>query len=477
MDKKHITVTLKSPLRKPNQRGMILVSALIISTVLMVIGFTLISAVSGQYRLASDDVYVDNALQAAEAGVEQSVEQLNQNDSFAGYTTPQTLFNNQTQGYGTFVASVTSSPDDTNAKIITSTATTYHYGQTTHPVSTRKVKVTVVGTASAGYSVSTGPGGLILGGSASITNSSVYVNGTITMTGASSIGTQANPVTVDAANISCPKGSSPGSTYPTLCTDGSQPISLAYSTKIWGSVCATGQTSTGPNNNIQGGSSGVGLQVGCTSPSVSQPVYNRSAVVGAVTTTASGTSGTYACSGNKSITLPANIDLTGSTISWGNSCTITISGNVYIPGNLSVGGAVKIKVADGLGATRPIIVVDGTISVGGTASMIANASGAGIDFVSFKNATGNPASTPTGTNLYNSQSQQNITVGGSVNLAGMIFDAYWSKVSLSGSGNVGAAAGQTVDLSGAGTVVFGTTLSSGSKTWTISSYQQIPSSS
>jgi len=142
-----------------------------------------------------------------------------------------------------------------------------------------------------------------------------------------------------------------------------------------------------------------------------------------------------------------------------------------------VGGAVKIKVADGLGATRPIIVVDGTISVGGSASMIANASGAGIDFVSFKNATGNPASTPTGTNLYNSQSQQNITVGGSVNLAGMIFDAYWSKVSLSGSGNVGAAAGQTVDLSGAGTVVFGTTLSSGSKTWTISSYQQIPSSS
>jgi len=459
--------------KRQTERGMILVSALIISTVLMVIGFTLISAVAGQYRLASDDVYVDNSLQAAEAGVEQSVEQLNQNDNFAGYTTPQTLFNNATQGYGTFTATIAASPDDTNAKIITAIGTTYHYGQTTSPVSMRKVKVTVVGTASGGYSVSTGPGGLILGGSASITNSSVYVNGTITMTGAASIGTQANPVTVDVANISCPKGSSPGSTYPTVCTDGSQPISLAYSNKIWGSVCATGQTSTGPNNNIQGGSTGQGLEAGCTAPAVSQPFYDRTGIVGGITTIVSGTSGNYSCSGNKTVTLPANIELTGSSISWASSCTFVVSGNVYIPGNLSIGGAAKIKVADSVGATRPIIVVDGTINVGGSASMIANASGAGVDYVSFKNATGNPALTPTGTNLYNSQIQQNITVGGAVNLAGMVFDAYWSKVSLSGSGNVGAAAGQTVDLSGAGTVVFGTTLSSGSKTWTISSYQQI----
>lgn len=463
--------TLHAPVAARGQQGMILVSVLILFTVLTIIGFTLVSSVTGQYRLASDDVYATNALQAAEAGVEQSVEQLNQNDSFAGYPSAQTLFNNPTQGFGQFTTTITASPDDTNAKIIISTGTTYHYGQTTNPVSTRKVKVTVVGTTSGGYSVSTGPGGLILGGSASITNSNVYVNGTITMNGAASIGTQANPVTVDAANIACPKGPAPGSTYPSLCTDGSQPISMAYSTKIWGSVCATGQTSTGPNNNISGGSSGQGLEAGCTAPTVSQPYYDRSGIVSGVTTTVSGTSGTYACSGNKSITLPANTELTGSTVSWGNSCTITISGNVYIPGNLSVGGAVKIKAAESVGTTRPIVVVDGTINVGGSASMIANSLSAGIDFVSFKNTTGNPAATPTGTDLYNSQTLQTITVGGAANTTGMVFDAYWSEVALTGSGNVGAAAGQTVNLSGAGTVIFGTTLSSGSKTWSITSYQ------
>jgi hypothetical protein len=38
---------------------------------------------------------------------------------------------------------------------------------------------------------------------------------------------------------------------------------------------------------------------------------------------------------------------------------------------------------------------------------------------------------------------------------------------------VGSAIGQTVDMSGAGTVTFGTTLSSGARTWTITSYQEL----
>ena len=135
------------------------------------------------------------------------------------------------------------------------------------------------------------------------------------LSGASKIGTSSNPVNVDVANVACPTGSNPGPTYPTTVF-GTQPISLAYSTNIYGTVCATGQTSTGPNNNIPGGSTGAGLEAGCTAPAVSQPTYNRSGVISGITTTASGTSGSYACSGVKNITLPANIELTGSTVSW-----------------------------------------------------------------------------------------------------------------------------------------------------------------
>lgn len=442
-----------------------MVSAIIMTLFLTAIGFSIAELTSLQYQHTKREAFDQNAQLVAEAGIEQSVHELNTDDSFAGYTSPQTFFDNTTQGKGTFATTVTDNADGTS-KTIVSTGEVYRSDSVTTPYLTRKVRATVVGTSSSGYSVATGPGGLILGGNATVTNSDVYVNGTITMTGTSKIGTSSNPVNVDVANDACPTGSSPGPTYPQVCTGGSQPISLAFSTNIYGTVCATGQTSTGPNNNIQGGNGDAGLEVGCTAPTVSQPYYGRQSIIDATT------AGSYSCSGNNSATLQANLKLTGD-VTINHSCNVTVSGNVYITGNLTIGGASQIKVADSVGTTRPVVVVDGTLTVNGSTAMIANSSGAGIDFVSFKNSTGNPAATPTGTDLYNSQQQQNVTVGGAVNLPGMIFDAYWSKVYLAGSGNVGAAAGQTVDLSGAGTIIFGTTLSSGSKTWTITSYQPL----
>jgi hypothetical protein len=466
-------------LRTNNQTGSFLVAAVVMILFLTAIGISIAGVISSQYQHAKLQVFAQNADLVAEAGIEQSVHQLNSDDSFAGFSSPQQLFDNATQGKGTFTTTVTTNSDG-KSKTIISTGNVYR-SASSNPYLTRKVKVVVVGTTSNGYSVSTGPGGLILSGSASITNSDVYVNGSISLSGTASIGTAQNPVNVDVANISCPRGSSPGATYPTLCTDGTQPISLARSTHIYGSVCATGQTSAGPaGNNIQGGNGGQGLEPGCTAPTVSQPVYDRAGVISGITTTGSYSNTQYNCTSWNSahgsdgftVTWPANLELTGN-VNVASSCKLTITGNVYITGNLTIGGSTSIKVADSVGTTRPIVVVDGTISVGGSTSMAANASGTGIDFVSFKNSTGNPAATPTGTNLYNSQQQQNVTVNGSVNLPGMIFDAYWSEVNLAGSGNIGAAAGQTVNLSGSGTVIFGTALSSGSKTWTITSYQPL----
>ena len=122
-------------------------------------------------------------------------------------------------------------------------------------------------------------------------------------------------------------------------------------------------------------------------------------------------------------------------------------------------------------------MVDGTITVDGSAAMIANSSGTGIEFISFDSTNSCTTSTTdycsslTGNDLWASQQLQTISVGGAVNLPGMIFDAYWGEVTLQGSGNVGAATGQTVNLDGAGTVIFGTTLASNTTTWSISSYE------
>lgn len=464
------------------QEGVILIAVLIISTVLVTIGLALAGSVAVRNRAAVEGVYANNALLTAEAGIEQSVEQLNVSDSFAGYTTAQTFFNNSTQGMGIFTTSITASPDGTNAKIITSVGSVYRPG-ITNPVEKRTVRVTVVGTGSQGYSVQTGPGGLILGGSANVTNSQVYVNGYINMTGRSTIGTPSQPLNVYVANDECPAGSTPGPTYPQVCTDGTQPITMGASTTIYGSVCATGQTSTGPNNNIQTGNGGQGLIPGCTAPLVSPPTYDRAGQIAAVTTTKSSSDSSVDCKqylagSGFTRTWPANLEITGD-MTVGNSCDVTLTGNVYVTGNLTLNGAAKMRVADSMGTTRPVVIVDGTVSIGGSSSLISNSSGTGIEFISFKStASCSPSCTSlSGNDLKNSQNLQTVTVGGAANMAGMIFDAYWSKVVVTGSGNIGSAIGQTVDLSGAGTVTFGTALSSGARTWTITSYQQIANSS
>ncbi len=457
-----------------DDNGWFLVSAIVMILFLTAIGFTIAQLVTLQYAHARLEEFTQNAQLVAEAGIEQTVNELNSNSSFTGFSTPQTFFDNSTQGKGVFTTAVTSNADGKSLTVI-SIGKVYRNSNDTTALVTRGVKVILVGTGSSGYSVLSGPGGLILSGSANITNSSVYVGGTITMTGAAQIGTYNKPLTVDVGNNACPTGSDPGSSYPEVCTNGSQPISLAYSTDIYGSVCATGQTSTGPNNNIQPGNGGQGLESNCTAPVATPPTYNRPAQISAVTTVASGNDNTYVCNSwpfNR--TWPANLELTGN-VTIGSSCNVTIDGNLWVTGNLTIDGAAKVTVENGI--SQPTIMVDGTITIGGSAQLVTNSSGTGINFISFDSAdpcttsTSNYCSTITGNDLYNSQTMKTITVGGAVNVPGMIFDAYWGEVVISGSGNVGAATGQTVDLNGAGTVIFGTKLASGTQTWGITSYE------
>lgn len=469
--------------KQHNQQGSLLASLLIIMAVLTTIAFSLFSFTSSQYARTTRNTFSANALLVAEAGIEQSLFTLNQNASFTGYG-EQVFFNDSTQGRGVFTTTVTT-PGPGNAKVILATGKIYRHNSpaTADPVSTRQVKVTVVGTSSEGYSVHSGPGGLILSGSANITNSEVYVNGKITLSGAARIGTNSQPLNIHVANQSCPSGSNPGATYPQVCSTG-QPISTEWSTAIFGTVCATGQTSRNypsgnPAFNILPGNGGGGLQLGCVAPPVAPPAYNKVAHVAAVSTTSAANNINYNCTDWLNPvgfvrTWPANLRLTGNA-NLASSCDLTINGNVYITGNLDIGGAAKIRVANSLGTTRPVVLVDGNITVGGSAQLLSNSSGTGIHFVSMRSAAacGANCTNVTGTELYNSQNQTTVTIGGAASSAGMIFQAQWGKLVLNGSGVLGSAVGQTIDLSGAGTVIFGTALSSGSATWSTTSYQQV----
>jgi len=456
--------------RTTDDKGVILPALIIFMTAFSMVGLALASYTTGQYSRTRDNVFHANSTQVAEAGIEQSLYQINQDESFTGYAAEQTFFNNATQGKGVFTTTI-SATADSNAKMLVSTAKVYRLSNLSDPVSTRKIRVTIVGTNSQGYSVHTGPGGLILGGGASITNSDVYVNGKITMSGSARIGTSAQPVEVNAAHISCPNTANPGPTYPQLCSTG-QPISLSGSSRIYGTVCATGQTNS---TGILPGTGGEGLKPGCVAPQVSAPSYDRAAHISSVVTTAASTNSAYTCANSDNKSWPTqSLKLTGN-VNLGGSCRLLLRGNVYITGNLDLGGAAQVTIDDSLGTTRPVIMVDGTITTGGSSKIIANRSGIGAHLVSFKStAACNPdCSDVTGTDLKNSQQLETVKIGGSASMPGMIFQSHWGKLTLGGSGNMGAALGQTIDMTGSGTVTFGTILSSGSRSWTVTSYQQI----
>lgn len=467
-----------------DERGVMLITILIVGMIVTFVGLSLADLVIVQYNRTGENVYRANANLVAEAGVEETLSELNDNNAFTGFTSEQEFYDEGDRGRAVYSTRVTNGPN--NQKFIEATGKTYR--STGKLVGTRSVKVSLVGTSTPVPSVIAGAGGLILGGSASINNSDVQVNGFITMNGASAIGSNTHPVNVNVANANCPTGSNPGATYPRVCTSG-QPITIPDwgSPKILGTTCATGQTqakfpvsqyNTNPPQIRAGTSGGNGLVAGCVAPVMPMPTYDRAPHIARMSTTGNPTADAYNCS--KWIagqefrrTWPANLRLNGN-VDISSSCDLTITGDVYVTGNFKIDGGATVRIANSLGTTVPKIIVDGTINVGGGGRVIANASGTSAQIISYKStAACSPNCTNvTGTDLYNSRSQQNVIVDGGGSYAGLGVWAYWSKVKITGAGLVGSVTGQTIDMDGAGNITFGTSLSSGTTIWTIRSYQR-----
>ena len=461
----------RSIISAQDERGSLLVAALLVGMLMIVLGIVLGNIATAQLVRTNRNISELNALQVAEAGIEKSISELNADDEFTGFSEEE-FFNNQQQGVGVFFTEIIDGAED--EKFIVSTGSVYRYqDEGGDPMAQRRLRVTAVGTESDGFSVHTGPGGLLLGGNASITNSDIYVNGYIELSGSSRIGTEDDPRGVNVANVRCPLGSGPGDSYPELCSSGEEPLSVGSNARIYGTVCATHQTD---DTNIFGGDSGEGLVSGCEAPQVQPPQYDREAHIDEVETVAPSNDNQYRCQGpNNNVVWPDGLQLSGNVSLTGN-CTVNIEGDVYITGDFSTGGSTTVRIDDSTGEDQPNIVVDGEIDVGGSGQFVSNDQGTGGKFMSFKaDADCNPDCTDlSGDDLYNSQNTTTVDLGSGVNLAGMVFQSYWGTASLGGGGSVGAIAGQTVDLRGAGTVVFGTVLSSGEKTWRATSYQELP---
>lgn len=449
------------------ERGFILLTILTTTVFVMLIGIISLQAISSNLNTAKTEQYLVNAQLAADAGIDDAIRRLNANHAWTGNGTPQELYSGSDYR-STFLSTVTAGPDEL-MKIISVTAHTYAPASSTIPKYTRKYTVEMRGITSGNYSVVTGVGGLVMTNSSKIVGGSVYVNGSITMSNTSQIGLSTNPVSVRAAHQNCPVPAT--SAYPRTCnvSENGQPISLTNTAKIFGEVQATNQTDGS-------GMSMPGLVTGSPGPTA-LPSHDRLAQISSVASTYNGD---FSCSSG-SYSWPANYRVTGNvTIS--NECQVTVNGNAWIQGTLSMSNSRSRMIASNTaGTTPPIIMIDGSSGATFSNSSVlqSNNQNTGFRIITYWSEAPCSISTTapcdvTGNALYNSRDNTTINLSNSSSGPNTEFYARWTQIEVGNSGNIGALVGQTIRLTNSGSITFGASVSGvgGVEAWVVKSYKR-----
>lgn len=448
---------------QPAQRGIILPIIVLVMVFITVSALAIADFAINHFSRVSRRVAETNALLTAEAGVEETIAQLNEDENFAGYTTPQEFFNDDAQGRATFETAVTDTGDD--QKEIISTAKVYLPEDNSEPAETHRIKVIAAGVITGAYAVQSGVGGLEMSNSATVANGEVYINGELHMQNTAQIGTESDPTKVWVAHQTCPDP--PDATYPTQCTSG-EPITMQNQAHIYGEVRATNQTDGS-------GMSDPGLLAGENAAPVSLPDHDRDAQQAAVTSTRDDDDAS--CSGNQTDTWAANLHITGDQVTLKNQCQITVEGDIWIDGSLELNNTAKLIVSDSLGDTQPVIMVDGQngFKIQNNTELVPNSSDAGFKIITYwsQAACSPDCGDVTGPDLANSQGQMTIDINNSALASKSILYARWSKVRLQNGGTIGALVGQTVELQNSGNVLFNGEEVFGERTWAVKTYQRL----
>lgn len=454
---------------KLDTKGAALVSVIIILPFLILIALIYTQLATNNYIVAKKEQLTTKTQLTADAGIDYGMKRLSQDVNWPGTgpdptTDTEIVFDTADNIKKTFELRITDV--SSNRKILTSIARLYIPASSTAPDSTLTLDAELRPVSAGNFSIVTGVGGLIMENSAKVLGGSVFVNGTVSMKNTAQIGLTTSPINLQVAHQACPNP--PDATYPRVCNSGEsgQPISIQNSARIYGSVTANNQTSgTGMSNPGLIGSSGVSPQA--------LPIHDRNAQKAAATNNL--TAAAASCTQNNGTkTWPANTKITGN-VTIEKSCQVTIQGNVWITGTLSMVNSGQIIVSNVVGSTKPNIMVDGsTVSLNNTSQIVNNASGTGVQIISYySTASCSPdCANVTGNDLKNSRDWASITLDNSAAGPATVFYARWTKVQINNSGQIGALIGQTVYLKNTGTITFGTTVGTGTFFWVLDNYKR-----
>lgn len=427
---------------KAETGGYVLILALIVTLALMTIGFSLAQVAATKYASTKKRIYDDTAIYAAEAGISETISQLNDNPNFAGFSTAKTVDNNGTDSRTTFTTTVTSGPNSIS-RYIESTGSVYAPASATTALNTKKVRVLVnKNTSLANYSMFAGPGGVSLGASSNLQAPLTYSRGPVSLAANSTYGNSSS--THNAVNTSCTQSGT--NIYPSLCPS-SQPFTIdSTAVGVVGTTCAHRQNPSTQIPNLTANCSPMLAEI--------QPVNRTNYSTG---TTASG----FSCySGSRVIN--ANSVYSSNLTTIGGSCSLTINGNMYVDGNLRISGSsTRLIVPDSVGDVPPVIIATGDIRLSGTVIQ-PNSSGTSLRIISVKSNT-NCSTTPTcvalSTNADRQASQvlEGITCDDDCQATGAQLIAYFARVTMTGNTLAGSIAGQSISIPSGTATLSGTT--------------------
>lgn len=449
------------------QRGFLLVSVLVMVFVIAMLAVSASQLIVVNHKVSVTGSYDTNAQLAADAAIDDAIQQINTSASWPG-TAGEIVLQDASNTRVTYEAVVTDI--DSNTKYVTGIGRTYYPSTKTTPISTKKYQAQLKSTVppAFGFSAVGGFGGLRMSGNSSIMGGDVYINGNITMSENAQIGTSTAPVKVRASHQVCPIPAD--ATYPRVCgpTENGEPISMQSNNDIYGEVMANNQ-STGTNMF------NPGLIAGKVIPTT-MPGHDRQAVKDAITST---TTGTQASCGSGDKTWPANLKIEGDvTIS--GTCNLTISGNVWVTGSVRFIELADVYVKDGL-TKPPTLMIDGQGGLYNEGDIFPNASpnNLGLYIVTYwSTAACSPDCTDvTGADLANSHDDVTITMAGNADGDRTELLARWSAITMDSNANIGAMAGQKLNLGSNAEINFTMDVNygsgSGGGVWKIISYKQV----
>ncbi len=449
-----------------SQKGSVLLSLLFVMPFLALILISYLGLTTSNYRLARGDLLRTHAQMAADAGLDIAVSAINaaEDGDWTG-TGGEVELHNAEDVRTTYEVTVVDGTDD--EKEVTAIGRTYWPWSSApgNATSTVNIKVNLRPVSSGNFSIVTGVGGLYMSNSAKILGGDVHVNGEVSLSNTSQIGLSTSPVNLSVAHQTCPVP--PDDDYPQLCGSGDgEPITINHQAHIYGDVRANNQVSTA-------GMTSPGLTASSGVATLPLPTHDRDAQKAAISSTI--TSSAAGCSSGTN-TWNANTKITGNVVVSG-SCQVTVMGDVWITGTLTVRNTAQLIVSDTLGTTRPNIMIDGSSAQFQNSSLLrSNTDDTGFQILTYRSS---PSCSPdcadvTGQELYDSRNLTTIELEQSSSAPNTIFYARWTRVTVGNTGAIGALVGQTVSLTNSGTITFGTTVSSeGTMFWVIDGYRRV----